>query len=106
VSYGVFLFCGAWRYGAGHYGDAPSSDNKDHRLDDKNRLESNCLAQMALYKLIASGSYGPNEINAMTAAYESALVEIGLVDRGDPLTEMLAKSILSVTATGECDPEK
>ena len=46
------------------------------------------------------------DINAMTAAYESALVEIGLVDRTDPLTEMLAKSILTITATGERDPEK
>ena len=80
--------------------------NKDHRLDDKKRLESSCLAQMAIYKLIASGSYGPDDINAMTAAYESALVEIGMVDRDDPLTEMLAKSILTVTATGERDPEK
>jgi hypothetical protein len=44
---------------------------------------------MAIYRLIAS-----------------ALVEIGLVDRDDPLTEMLAKSILTVTATGERDPEK
>ena len=61
---------------------------------------------MAIYKLIASSSYGPDDINAMTAAYESALVEIGMVDRDDPLTEMLAKSILTVTATGECDPEK
>ena len=42
----------------------------------------------------------------MTAPYESALVEIGLVDRNNLLTEMLAKSILTVTATGERDPEK
>ena len=61
---------------------------------------------MAIYKLIASGSYGPDDINAMTAAYESALVEIRSVDRDDPLTEILAKSILTVTATGERDPEK
>ena len=61
---------------------------------------------MAIYKLITSGSYGPDEIKAMTAAYESALVEIGVADRDDPLTEMLAKSILTVTATGERDPEK
>ena len=80
--------------------------SKDHRLDDKKWLVSSCLAQMAIYKLIASGSYGPDDINAMTAAYESALVEIGSVDRNDPLTEMLAKSILTVTATGERDPEK
>ena len=61
---------------------------------------------MAIYKLITSGSYGPDEIKAMTAAYESALVEIGVAARDDPLTEMLAKSILTVTATGERDPEK
>ena len=61
---------------------------------------------MAIYKLITSGSYGPDEIKAMTAAYESALIEIGVADRDDPLTEMLAKSILTVTATGERDPEK
>ena len=61
---------------------------------------------MAIYRLIASGSYGPDDIKAMTAAYESALVEISLVDRDDPLTEMLAKSILTISATGERDPKK
>ena len=29
---------------------------------------------MAIYKLIANGSFGPDEIEAMSAAYESALV--------------------------------
>jgi len=61
---------------------------------------------MAIYRLIASGSYGPDDIKAMTAAYESALIEIGVADRDDPLTEMLAKFVLTVTATGERDPEK
>ena len=42
----------------------------------------------------------------MTAAYETALVQIGLVDRGGPLAELIANSILTVTATGERDPEK
>ena len=61
---------------------------------------------MAIYRLIASGSFDPNEIEAMTAAYETALVEIGLVDRDDPLTELIANSILTVAARGERDPEK
>jgi hypothetical protein len=61
---------------------------------------------MAIYRLIASGSFDPTEIEAMTAAYETALVEIGLVDLDDPLTELIANSILTVTATGERDPEK
>jgi hypothetical protein len=29
-----------------------------------------------------------------------------LIDRNDPLTELIAKAIVNVTATGERDPEK
>ena len=39
---------------------------------------------MAIYKLIANGSFGPDEIEAMSAAYESALVNLGIVNRDDP----------------------
>ena len=60
---------------------------------------------MAIHRLIASGSYGPDEIKAMTAAYETALVEVGSVDRDDPLTELIANSVLTITATGERDPK-
>ena len=42
----------------------------------------------------------------MTAAYETALVQISLVDRDGPLTELIANSILTITATGERDSEK
>jgi hypothetical protein len=59
---------------------------------------------MAIYRLIANGSFGPDVIQAMTAAYEAALSELELVDRNDPLTDLIAKSIINVTATGERDP--
>jgi hypothetical protein len=59
---------------------------------------------MAIYRLIANGSYGPDEIDAMTAAYEGALIDLRLSDRDDPITELIAKSIVNVTATGERDP--
>ena len=61
---------------------------------------------MAIYRLIANGSFGPDEVNAMVAAYESALTDLQLIDRNDPLTELIAKSIVNVTATGELDSEK
>jgi hypothetical protein len=32
---------------------------------------------MAIYRLIASGHFGPDEIEVMTAAYEAALVDLG-----------------------------
>jgi len=58
---------------------------------------------MAIYKLIANGSFGPDEIKAMTEAYESALIDLGISNRQDPITDLIAKSIVNITATGERD---
>jgi hypothetical protein len=55
---------------------------------------------MAIYRLIANGSFGPDEIEVMTAAYEGALIDLGLTNRDDPITE----SIVNVTAAGVRDP--
>lgn len=60
---------------------------------------------MPIYRLIASGTFDPDVIEVMTAAYERALSELRLTDRNDPLTELIAKSIINVTAVGERDPE-
>jgi hypothetical protein len=54
--------------------------------------------------MIANGSFGPDEIKVMTAAYEGALVDLNVTNRDDPLTELIAKAIVNVTATGERDP--
>jgi len=35
---------------------------------------------------------GPEEISRLTTAYEQALRTIGIVDRADPLAELLARS--------------
>ncbi len=61
---------------------------------------------MAIYRLIASGNFDPDVIEVMTAAYEGALADLRLVDRSDPLTELIASSIITITSTGERDPEK
>jgi len=60
---------------------------------------------MAIYKLIANGSFGQKEIELMSAAYESALVNLGITNREDPITELIAKAIVNVVATGERDPK-
>ena len=60
---------------------------------------------MAIYRLIASGSFGDVDVAAMVAAYESALVELQLRNRNDPITDIIARAILNVTATGERDPD-
>ena len=60
---------------------------------------------MAIYKLIANGSFGQMEIEAMSTAYERALVDLGIANRDDPITELIAKAIVNVVATGERDPK-
>jgi hypothetical protein len=59
---------------------------------------------MAIYRLIANGSFGPDEIKVMTAAFEDALIDLRVANRDDPITELIAKAIVNVTATGERDP--
>jgi len=60
---------------------------------------------MAIYKLIANGSFGPKESDAMSAAYECALIDLGITNRDDLVTELIAKSIVNVMANGERNPE-
>lgn len=60
---------------------------------------------MAIYKLIENGSFGQMEIEVMSAAYEAALINLGITNRDDPITELIAKAIVNVVATGERDPK-
>jgi hypothetical protein len=39
---------------------------------------------MAIYRLIANGSFGPDEIEVMTAAYEDALIDLRVANRDEP----------------------
>lgn len=49
---------------------------------------------MAIYRLVANGSFGPEETKAVTAAYEAVLHDLALVDRDNPLTEIAARAIV------------
>ena len=59
---------------------------------------------MAIRRLIAAGSYKPDEIRAMTEAFDIALIVLRLSDKDDPITELLARSIAAIVATGERMP--
>ncbi|MEH2537061.1 MULTISPECIES: hypothetical protein [unclassified Bradyrhizobium] len=59
---------------------------------------------MPIYRLLQNMPMGPEEIHRLTTAYEQALRAIGIVDRGDPLAELLAKKIIEVAQTGIREP--
>jgi hypothetical protein len=61
---------------------------------------------MAIYRLLQNSTFGPEEITRITEAYEQALLALGLRDRSDPATELIAKRIIAVAETGERDPSR
>ena len=60
---------------------------------------------MAIYRLLQKSAFDPEDTKRMGEAYETALVQLELKDRDDPLTETVAKLIVDVAQTGVKDPE-
>jgi hypothetical protein len=59
---------------------------------------------MPIYRLLQNMPMGPEEISRLTTAYEQALRTIGIVDRDDPLAELLARKIIEIAQTGVREP--
>lgn len=58
---------------------------------------------MAIYRLLQKSAFVPEDIERIAAAYERALVQLGLNDRNDPLTDTVARLIIEVAQTGVKD---
>jgi hypothetical protein len=61
---------------------------------------------MPLLRLVGYHAFGPDEIAVMEAALEDALRELGLTDREDPATLMVAERIIEAAKQGERDPAR
>ena len=61
---------------------------------------------MAIYRLLQGKALDPEDIKRVSAAYESALKVLQLLNREDPVTETVAKRIFEVWQTGVHDPAK
>jgi hypothetical protein len=61
---------------------------------------------VALYRLLQQAAFDDRTVGVMTQAYEAALRELQLVDRTDPLTELVATRIIEVARMGERDPAR
>jgi hypothetical protein len=59
---------------------------------------------MPIHRILQNMPMGPEEISRVVAAYEQTLQGIGLVDRDDPLAEMVAKKVIQVAQTGVLNP--
>lgn len=60
---------------------------------------------MAIYRILQNSPLGPEEIARLSTAYEQALRTIGVKDRNDPLTELIAKKIIEIRPASKTPPK-
>jgi hypothetical protein len=74
-------------------------------LSAASRGQSSWGTAMTIHSLFKDAPFEPEEIAILVAAFEETLRTLGLKDRGDPLTEMIARKIISIAQTGIRDPD-
>jgi hypothetical protein len=58
---------------------------------------------MPIRSLLDDSAFRPHEIEEMAAAFEATLAALKLVDRADPLTILIARTIIECAKCGEID---
>ncbi|MGY4403608.1 hypothetical protein [Bradyrhizobium sp. USDA 3315] len=58
---------------------------------------------MSIYLHLQTDAMAPKEASLVVKAYEQALHTLCVKDRDDPLTEMIAKTIIKIAETGVKD---
>jgi hypothetical protein len=66
---------------------------------------ANASSAPDIYALIPK-SLDSDAVNAIAAAYQNTISELGLTGRIDPLTEIVAMKIIDIAQTGERDPAR
>ena len=59
---------------------------------------------MTIYRLLKNATFGPEEIERLVTAYEETLRVLGLKNRSDPITQLVAEKIIAVGRFGIEDP--
>jgi hypothetical protein len=59
---------------------------------------------VSIYRTRDGAAFGPEDVKAMTTAYEAVLAELGLTDRANPITEVVACKIITCCQINGCDP--
>ncbi|MCC8952845.1 hypothetical protein H8B02_04985 [Bradyrhizobium sp. Pear77] len=61
---------------------------------------------MPINRLLQVGKHTPAEVELLNKAFNFALRSIGLVDRNDPLCELVARKVIEAGAAGINDPKE
>jgi hypothetical protein len=59
---------------------------------------------MAINRLLRDSKLDPNKIELLNLAFDQALRALHLVDRNDPVCEIVARKVIEISETGVLDP--
>lgn len=62
--------------------------------------------EMPINRLLKDAKRTPEDIERLNQAFALALSLLGLVDRNDPICEMVARKVIEIDAAGTHKPEK
>jgi hypothetical protein len=84
---------------------APAAENK---VSDEPARWSNIVLlawgyAVPIHRLVKTGAFEPEQVIVLREVFEDVLQSLGLVDRADALTELVAKTVIAVAQTGERD---
>jgi hypothetical protein len=62
---------------------------------------------MPIYELLQrQGVFTPEELTVLSNVFEDVLGTLGLVDRKDPMTELVAKKVIELATAGILEPNR
>jgi hypothetical protein len=61
---------------------------------------------MPLTPFLKEATFDPEAIKAMSAAFEAVCESLQLLNRSDPIREIVSRKVIEVAGTGERDPER
>jgi hypothetical protein len=59
---------------------------------------------MPIYRLLQHQAFEPEVTAVLGKVFEEVLRSLGLADRSDPLTELVARKVIELAQRGERDP--
>lgn len=61
---------------------------------------------MPISRLLQNAVFEPEQVTEIAAAFESVAAPLDLVDRADPVVDLIAKTIIDCAKTGQFDRAK
>ncbi len=61
---------------------------------------------MTIRRLLRDSGLAQQEVERLNRVYRDVLRSLHLVDRNDPIAEIVAKTVIGIRATGVCNPSE